>query len=116
MCLVLVLCINSSGWRARSKIKYISFLIVNVHHGFFHRIVINQNISLEHVLKFTEFCAAYWQVTKYGMLRGYQKVGGARGREPGRIRAGGEWEAGEDGAGCGCRTRAGCSPEKNAGH
>ena len=35
-------------------------------------------------------------------------VGGDRGREPGRIRAGGEWEAGEDGAGCGYRTRAGC--------
>ena len=33
---------------------------------------------------------------------------GTGGREPGRIRAGGEREAGEDGVGCGCRTRAGC--------
>ena len=33
---------------------------------------------------------------------------GTGGREPGRIRAGGEREAGEDGAGCGCRVRAGC--------
>ncbi len=33
---------------------------------------------------------------------------GTGGREPGRIRAGGEREAGEDGSGCGCRTRAGC--------